>query len=74
MLEILFIALRLITLTGPDGQVIQLAPDKIATIRTPRGDDHFHKSINCLIFTTDGKNISVVETCAKVQQLLDQVK
>lgn len=65
-------AAMFVTLTGPDGQVIQLAPDKVATIRTPRGE--VTKSAHCLIFTTDTKNISVKQTCDEVRRLLEQSK
>ena len=70
------LALHLITLTGPDGQVILLDPSKVATIRTVRGtdSDHFARGINCLVFTTDGKNVNVGETCDQIKRMLEQAK
>jgi hypothetical protein len=74
MIAATFIALQLITLTGPDRQVILLNVDTIATVRTVRGTDHFADGINCLIFTTDGKNINVIETCDQVKRMMEQAK
>jgi hypothetical protein len=71
---LLLIALRLITLTGPDGQVIELNPGTVATLRTVRDADHFARGTRCIVFTTDGKNVNVSETCQKVHELLEQAK
>jgi hypothetical protein len=68
------IAVHLITLTGPDGQVIELNPLTVSTLRTVRGTDHFSAGTRCIVFTTDGKNINVGETCQKVHELLEQAK
>jgi hypothetical protein len=68
------IAVQLITLTGPDGQVIELNPLSVATLRTVRGTDHFVSGTRCIVFTTDGKNVNVGETCQKVHELLEQAK
>jgi hypothetical protein len=68
------IAVQLITLTGPDGQVIELNPLTVSTVRTVRGSDHFVTGTHCIIFTTDGKNVNVNETCQKVHELLEQAK
>lgn len=68
------LVLNLITLTGPDGQTIKLNPETVATIRSVRGSDHFAPGIKCVVFTTDGKNITVTETCEQVKQLLEQAK
>jgi hypothetical protein len=75
MLDYLFItALHLITLTGPDGQVIELNAETVATLRTVRDAEHFGKGTNCIIFTTDGKNVNVNETCKQVHELLEKAK
>jgi hypothetical protein len=66
------LALLLVTLTGPEGQHIELNPNVIVTIREPRGDTHFHKEIKCVIHTSDGKFLSVQETCARVHELIDE--
>jgi hypothetical protein len=67
-------AIGFITLTGPDAQVIQLNPETIATIRSVRGTEHFAPGVKCLIFTTDGKNVGVTETCDTVWHMLEERK
>lgn len=63
-------ALKLILLTGPGQQVIEVNPAEIASIRQPRGSEHLARGTRCLIFTADGKFFSVRETCAEVQRRL----
>jgi hypothetical protein len=67
-------ALPLILFTGPDGQTIEVNPQSVASIRSVRGGDHFAQAIKCNIFTTDGKNIGVTETCTEVHNRLQQAK
>jgi hypothetical protein len=64
------LALELITVTGPDNQVIQLNPNVIVSLRAPRVGEHFAPGTNCLIHTSDGKIVVVKETCAQVDNLL----
>lgn len=70
----LAVTLHLLVLTGPDGLRIEVNSDEIVTLRPPRGQeqDHIHKNIHCVIFTTDGKFVSVTETCDKVHELMDE--
>jgi len=71
----LLAAVQLILLTGPDNQRIELNPQQVVTLREPRtpGDqEHFPKAVRCLIHTTDGKFVTVTETCDQVRQLLQQ--
>lgn len=66
-------AVHLIAVTGPDRQVILLNPLEVVTVRTPRGEEgHFAKGVRCLVHTTDGKVVAVLEECATVRALLDQ--
>jgi len=67
----LLIAVHLIQLTGIDKQIIELNPDSVATLRGPRETDLIAKGAKCLVFTTDGKYVSVTETCAEVHRLLE---
>lgn len=53
----------LIKLTGPDGQEILINPKQIVSLRPPRGPDHVGPNIHCIVHTTDGKFIGVVESC-----------
>jgi len=67
-------ATAFIQLTGPDNQVIQLNPKSIIDFRTPRGTDHFAPGTRCLIHTTDGRFISVVETCDEIHHILEDMQ
>jgi hypothetical protein len=64
--------LHLVILTGPDGQVIQVNPDTVITVRPPRGNEHFHPEIKCLIHTADGKIVTVTEDCDTVRERLEE--
>lgn len=66
------VALELLKLTGLDGQVIEVSPSQIVSIRAPRGG--LHEQVHCLIHTTDGKFITVIESCEEVQQRLERLK
>jgi hypothetical protein len=62
------LALMLIVLTGPGGQKVEVNPKQIVSIRNPRAD--LTTGIRCLIHTTDGKYIAVVELCDTVRAKL----
>ena len=64
------LALQLILLTGPDHQPIEVNPEAITSIRPPRVSDHFAPGTHCLVFMTDGKLITAVETCEQIKYLL----
>ena len=68
----IIIAFHLVQLTGLDGQVIELNPDQVVSVRPVREMDHFGKGINCLIHTTDGKYLAVTETCDMVRNRLEE--
>jgi len=68
------LALYLIQLTGPDHQIIRINPAEVSNIRTPRGSDHFAPGTRCLVFMTDGRPITVMETCDEVRELLEDGK
>jgi hypothetical protein len=70
MLLQLLLALRLIELTGPDGQMIELNPESVVAIRTPRASDHFGNEVKCFISTNDGRFFGVTQTCEEVSTLL----
>jgi hypothetical protein len=67
----LMLAVRLLAFTGIDGQVLELNPIEIISIREPRSIEHFGSGTRCLIFTTDGKFIPVQQTCKEVHQKVD---
>jgi hypothetical protein len=66
-------ALHLVVLHGPDGQLIEINPEEVISLRSPHIEGHVHHAINCLIYTSDGKYLGVVEECADVQTKLTGV-
>lgn len=69
---VLLVAMRLVQFYGPNNQIIEVNPDAVASIRAPRQSEreHFHSNVNCLLFTSDGKFIGVMEDCKTVEQRL----
>lgn len=63
---VLLTALRLIELTGPEDQHIEINPSEIVSLRAPRASEHFAPGINCLVSTADGKYVGVVESCETI--------
>lgn len=64
---------QLLELHGPDGQRAYVAPRQIASLRTPTAFDlqrHFAAGTKCIVLTTDGKFVAVVETCAAIRELM----
>jgi hypothetical protein len=68
--KIAALALELVRLTGPDNQRLEVNPASVVGIREPRGGDHFHPEIKCLLNTADGKIIGVRERCYEARALL----
>ena len=63
--------LQLITVHGPGNQRIDLNVEQITTVREPRATEgHFAPGVRCVVSTTDGKWVGVVETCAQVLDLI----
>jgi hypothetical protein len=65
------VALALILLHGPGGQQIHVNPNKVSTLRDPRGEAHFAPHTHCLVITSNGKFIAVRETCGAVRHLVE---
>jgi hypothetical protein len=68
----IILAFHLVRFTGLDGQPIDIYPEQVVSTRPIRDLDHFDPKIKCIIHTTDGKFISVVEDCNLVRQKLEQ--
>lgn len=72
-IAVLIAALDLLEVHGPDGQMAFVNVHEIASIRAPTTFDlgrHFAKGSKCVLLTTDGKFLAVVETCAEIRALL----
>ena len=55
-----------VALDGPDHQVIWVNRAAIVSVRTVRQAEHVGPGIRCLIHTSDGKFIAVVQGCSEV--------
>lgn len=66
-----FSVVVLVTLTGLDGQKIDVNPQTIVSVRTPHDETTLTKDVKCLLTTVDGKGISVIDTCDEVRAKLD---
>lgn len=71
---IVILAFHLVQFTGPDGQVIDVYPENVVTVRPlrPGKEEHFGPGIKCLIHTTDGRHVAVIEDCDTVKRKLEQ--
>jgi uncharacterized protein YlzI (FlbEa/FlbD family) len=66
-------AVLLIELTGLRGQKIEINPAEITSIHNPNGDHLVSKDVRCIVFTADGKFVSVRETCTEVIEQIVRV-
>jgi uncharacterized protein YlzI (FlbEa/FlbD family) len=68
------LALGLILLHGPDGRELYINPEAITTMRaaTIEKNKVITDSAKCVLNTTDGKFIAVVESCDKVRKLMEK--
>lgn len=67
----MLLVVHLLQFTGPDGQRIEVNPAGIVSIRTPRKSEHFAPGTHCIIFTSDNKWLTVVESCQEVNDRLE---
>jgi len=66
------IAFHLVQFTGPHGQPVGINPMEVVSVRPVRATENFGPGIKCLIHTSDGKFIAVVETCDVVKRKLEE--
>lgn len=66
--------MSLLELQAADGHRVTLNAAEVTYFREPRDADHFVKGAHCLVFLTDGRFISVVETCDVVEQKFQEAK
>jgi hypothetical protein len=65
-------AATLIVLHSGEGGPVMIAPDAVVSLRGPAGDEnkHFSKNVRCLLNLSDGKFVTVMETCDEVVRRL----
>jgi hypothetical protein len=67
------ILLTFLVLHGPDGRVIHVNPDTIASMRSAvegKDNEYLQGGVNCFINTTDGKFVAVLEKCDAIKLLI----
>jgi hypothetical protein len=76
MLSVSILALlHLIQLHGPDGQVIDINPSEVSSLREPRKtEDHFPKGTNCVVIMTNSRISLVVEDCEVIRSEIEGMK
>lgn len=60
----------LVMLTAPDGKYLSVVPRNVVALRGSAGHGTLHERVHCVVFTVDGKFLSVVETCEEVDRKL----
>ena len=66
-------AMHFMLLHGASGQMYWINIDQVSTLRAPIPSDlqaSFPRGTQCVVFMTNGKFVSVVETCEVVYQLV----
>lgn len=69
----MLLALTLLLLHDPEGADVVINSKLITTLRGPRGSEakNFTAKAQCMINTSDGKFVTVTETCATVRRLME---
>jgi hypothetical protein len=73
----LILGALLILLHGPDDHIILISPDQVTSLREAKpGEEgrHFTDTVHCMVNTTDGKFVTVVEPCSTVRTLMERSK
>ena len=72
------IVLTLIVLHSVEGHEIRINPAQINSLRAARpkgeGGKLFTDEVKCMINTTDGKFINVIENCETVNRMLQEAR
>ena len=67
-------ALHLIALHAPNGQIIEINPSQVSSVRTVQDqavkNRHFAPATRCIVVMTNGNFTAVTETCEEVDKLL----
>jgi hypothetical protein len=68
--------LALVLLHRADGGVVHVAPGQITSMHAAAASGRnivAHPAAHCVVWLTDGRVLSVLETCDAVRKLLDEV-
>ena len=65
-----------IILHAPDKHEIRINPRQVTSLHSPKPnrtkEDLYSEEVKCLVNLTDGKFVSVIETCVHVEHLLEE--
>jgi hypothetical protein len=66
----------LVALTAGNGTAILVNPEQVTSLRaaSPGQQKHFTHTVRCMINLTDGKFVTVIETCDAVRALLGKAR
>ena len=68
------IAVQLVILHAPEGHEITIAPHQVTSLRASipnKPNELLTGKVNCVVGLTDGKFVSVIESCAVIRRLLE---
>lgn len=69
---LVLVALHLILLHSLDGGTVVVNSDQVTSLRTARPNQKLtHSATQCVVGLTDGKFVSVKESCDTVRQMLE---
>lgn len=71
------ILVMVVVLHSPDGSEISINPALVTTMReAPPGakNKNFTEQARCMLNTSDGKFVTVVETCATIRELFGEIR
>jgi hypothetical protein len=71
---ITFVALQFLLLHTLDGRLVYISPLHVVSVGEARIDGKLSKDVNCVVNLSDGKFITVVETCSMVKQQIEDAK
>jgi hypothetical protein len=72
----ILVLLHLIQLHGPDGQIIDVNPNEVSSLREPRegSEGHFPNGTKCIISMTNSKLVFVTEDCELIRMEIEGMK
>lgn len=71
--EVVLATIELVALHKLDGRVVFVNPDAVVQLAEPKPEGAAHKAftddVNCVVGLTDGRYVTVRETCPEVRKL-----
>jgi|SRR5215469_6990700 len=66
------LAFDMFELTTPGGQEVEINPSQVVQLRGPPNErmNYYHESVKCLVYTSDGKFVPVIQDCLTVRKMI----